>query len=312
MIEVGVVKAVLQWPHLGSRWRRMFGKTGFWYLLLAPACLFLLVFMAYPLAATGVISLFSWDGLNPMKFVGVKNFLGLFRDEVFWMSVRHTVVYSIVVPLLDVGLGLFLAYAVSRRVVGWRVFRLGYYIPAMLSVTVVAKLWVYLYEANLGAINELLRRLGLGMLAQIWLSDIRISLLSVMIVPIWQFLGFPFIVLLAGIESVPQDLHDAATVDGVSEWQRFRFVTLPLIKPVLASVAMLQLIFSMKVFDVIWVMTRGGPADSTSVLATYMYRQAFSRSAFGLASATAVVMFVTIFAITYAYQRLVRFEQIEF
>jgi raffinose/stachyose/melibiose transport system permease protein len=303
---------VINISRLGDSLRKRINKSGFWYLLLAPACVFLLIFMAYPLMATSVISLFSWDGLKPMKFVGLDNFVRILEDDVFWKSVWHTIAYSIIVPGVDVGLGLVLAYTVSRRVKGWRIFRFGYYIPAMLSVTVVAKLWVYLYEPNLGAINELLRRIGLEALTQIWLSDVHISLLSVMIVPIWQYLGFPFIVLLAGIEGVPQDLHDAATVDGAGEWERFRFITIPLIKPVLASVAMLQLIFSMKVFDVIWVMTRGGPADSTSVLATYMYRQAFSRSAFGIASAIAVVMFGTIFTITYVYQRFTRLEEIEF
>jgi raffinose/stachyose/melibiose transport system permease protein len=186
---------------------RKFGRKGYWYLLLAPAFIFLLIFMVYPLSATGVLSLFSWDGLGPMDFVGLHNFVKVFSDEVFWTSVWHTVIYSIVVPVVDVGLGLLLAYTVSRRVPGWRVFRIGYYIPAMLSVTVVAKLWVYLYEPNLGAINEVLRHVGLESLTQLWLSDPRLALASVMVVPIWQFLGFPFIVLLAGIESVPQDLQ---------------------------------------------------------------------------------------------------------
>jgi ABC-type sugar transport system permease subunit len=134
-----------------------------------------------------------------------------------------------------------------------------------------------------------------------------------MVVPIWQYSAFPMIVILAAIENIPQDLHDAATIDGVNEWQRARFLMFPLIRPVVASISMLQLIFSLKVFDLIWVMTpRGDPAGSSMVLGLFLYMKGFFNHDYGYASAVAMVMFVIVFTMTYLYQRVVKIDVVEY
>ncbi len=299
-------------PSLGRRVSKWWGRNGIWYLFLAPSVILLLTFMAYPLVNSLVLSLYKWNGLAPRKFVGLKNFERLVGDRFFWGATWHTLAFAFFVTLGTVGIGFLLAFAISRRVPGWRVFRVGYYLPVMLSLVVVGALWARIYEYNWGLLNTFLRAIGLDALALPWLADIRYALGAVIIVPIWQYAGFPMIIILAAIEGIPQDLHDAATIDGVNEWQRAWYLIVPLIRPVVISISMLQVISSLKVFDLVWVMTKGDPGNSSAVLGTFLYRQGFEMQKFGYASAVAVMMFAIVFTITYLYQRMVKIEAVEF
>lgn len=195
---------------------------------------------------------------------------------------------------------------------GWQVYRIAFFIPVMMSGVVVATIWANMFEFNHGLSNTVLWGIGLDGLVQNWLGDRNVALISVMLVPIWQSVGFPMIVLLAAIEGIPQDMHDAATMDGVNEWQRIWGLIVPLIKPVLASITMLSIIGAMKVFNIVLVMTKGGPAFSTQVLGYYLFETAFRSGYFGYGSTIAVVMFVVVFAIAYAYVRGVRIESVEY
>jgi len=277
-----------------------------WYAFLAPAFLLLVLFMAYPLYRSFDLSLYRWKGLLPRRFVGLDNFVRLFDDRYFWGALNHTLVFAIAATIGTVGLGLLLALAISRRVPGHSVYRFAFYLPVMLPMTVTAALWVRIYEANYGLLNSALRAIGLGALAQPWLGSVDLSLGSIITVSIWQYCGFPMIVLLAAIEGISEEVHEAATLDGVTEWGRIRMIIVPLIWPVLVSMTVIQLIFSLKVFDLVWVMTKGGPAESSAVLGTYLYRKAFEQQQYGYASAVAVAMFAIIFTVTYLYYRLVQ------
>lgn len=296
----------------GNRFMRSFRNALPWYLFIAPASLMLLTLMAYPLFDTLRLSLFKWGGLGPQTFIGLRNFSKLFGDEIFWRALGNSFIFAIVVPFFTVSIGLFLGVAISRRLRGWQVYRIAFFIPVMMSGVVVATLWANMFEFNHGLFNTVLRSIGLDALVQNWLGDRNVALISVMLVPIWQSVGFPMIVLLAAIEGIPQDMHDAATMDGVNEWQRIWGLIVPLIKPVLASITMLSIIGAMKVFDIVLVMTKGGPAFSTQVLGYYLFETAFRSGYFGYGSAIAVVMFVVVFAIAYAYVRGVRIESVEY
>ena len=287
-------------------------RRGIWYAFVAPSILLLLFFMAYPLADSLALSFYQWKGLGPRTFVGLSNFKEMVADRLFFGATWHTIVLAVVVTLGTVGIGFILAMAISRRVTGWKTFRVGYYLPVMLSLVVVGALWLRIYEYNWGLLNTFLRGIGLDVLALPWLADMKYALWSVIIVIIWQYAGFPMIVILAAIEGIPQDLHDAATIDGVNDWQRGRYLTLPLIRPVVASISMLQLILSLKVFDIVWVMTKGDPGNSTAVLGTFLFRKGFETQQYGYASAVAVVMFLIVFTLTYLYQRFIKFETVEF
>ncbi len=292
--------------------RRWLQANALWYAFLAPALLLLVAFMAIPLFKSLELALYKWNGLRPRQYIGLENFTDLFGDRFFWGALQHTVVFAVVATLGTVGIGLLLAVAISRRIPGSGVYRVAYYLPVMLPMTVTAALWVRIYETNYGMLNTLLRSLSLNDLAKPWIATPDYALAAIIAVVVWQYSGFPMVVLLAGIEGIPIELHEAATLDGVSEWQRLRHLTVPLIRPVLISISVVQAIFSLKVFDVVWVMTKGGPGESTQVLGTYLYRKAFEQQDYGYASAVAIVMFAVIFTVTYSYHRLTRVEAVEF
>ena len=283
-----------------------------WYLFIAPAVLLLIAFMGFPLYRSLELSLFQWKGLLPRKWVGLDNFVELFSDVYFWNALSHTIVFAAAATVGTVGLGFLLAVAISRRVPLYRLYRFAFYLPVMLPMTVVAALWARIYEPNFGLLNTTLNSLGLGALAQPWLGSLSLSLPAIIAVVIWQYAGFPMIVLLAAIEGIPEELHQAATLDGASELDRMRYLISPMIWPVLVSISVVQVIFSLKVFDIVWVMTKGGPAESSSVLGTYLYRRAFEQQEYGYASAVAVAMFAIIFTVTYLYYRLSKVDAVEF
>jgi ABC-type sugar transport system permease subunit len=291
--------------------RRAIGRNLHWYAFLAPAFFLLAAFMAYPLYKSFELSLFNWRGLLPRKFVGLGNFSDLFADHYFWGALDHTLIFALAATIGTVGIGFLLALAISRRVPGYGLYRFAFYLPVMLPMTVTAALWVRIYEANYGMLNTALRAVGLGGIAEAWLGSTDLSLGAIIAVSIWQYAGFPMIVLLAAIEGISEEVHEAATLDGASEWQRMRFIVVPMIWPVLLSMTVIQIIFSLKVFDLIWVMTKGGPSESSAVLGTYLYRKAFEQQQYGYASAVAVAMFAVIFTITYVYYRLTRAGEVE-
>jgi ABC-type sugar transport system permease subunit len=279
-----------------------------WYLFISPAIILILAFMVVPIFEALSLATFRWNGVRPRQYIGLENFQDLWGDRFFLGALQHTVTFSVAATAGTVILGLLLAVAISRRVPGASLFRLLFYLPVMVPITVVGALWVRILEPNFGLLNTFLRGVGLESLAGSWLGDINLALGVLIGVTIWQYSGFPMIVLLAGIENISEEVHEAATLDGVSEWQRLAYVTLPLIRPVLISISVLQIIFSLKVFDLVWVMTRGGPGQSTDVLGTFLFDEAFFKRKYGYASAVAVAMFVIIFSITYIYQRIVRVE----
>ena len=297
-------------PLRRSHWREV-GRNLHWYAFLAPAFVLLVAFMAYPLYKSFELSLFQWKGLLPRKFVGLDNFSDLFADHYFWGALNHTLIFAVVATVGTVGIGFVLALAISRRVPGYGLYRFAFYLPVMLPMTVTAALWVRIYEANFGLLNSALRAIGLGSLARPWLGSLDYSLGSIIAVSIWQYAGFPMIVLLAAIEGISEEVHEAATLDGTTEWERMRYIVIPMIWPVLISMTVIQIIFSLKVFDLVWVMTKGGPSESSAVLGTYLYRKAFEQQQYGYASAVAVAMFAVIFTITYLYYRLTRARSAE-
>jgi ABC-type sugar transport system permease subunit len=291
-----------------QRFKKMLSDNLIWYLFVSPAIILIIVFMVIPIIEALSLATYQWNGIRPRVYIGLENFQDLWTDRFFIGALQHTLLFSVVATLGTVTLGLLLAVAISRRVPGHEIYRVLFYLPVMVPITVVGALWVRILEPNFGLLNTFLRSVGLESLARSWLADINLALFVLIGVTIWQYSGFPMIVLLAGIENISEDIHEAATLDGVSEWQRLIYLTLPLIRPVLISISVLQVIFSLKVFDLVWVMTRGGPGQSTDVLGTFLFDEAFFKRKYGYASAVAVAMFVIIFVITYIYQRIVRVE----
>ncbi|MEG2698822.1 MAG: sugar ABC transporter permease, partial [Ruthenibacterium sp.] len=212
--------------------------------------------------------------------------------------------YMVFTVAFTVIIGLLLAIVIERRFKGWKIYKFIYYIPVMMSITVVATLFAKIYEPSYGILNSLLGFLNLDFLKQAWLGDPKMVLPSIIFTSVWQYSGFTMILFLVGLEGISPDIHEAATLDGVTELQRIRYITLPCVKRIIYVTIMLQMIFSFKSFDIIWVMTKGGPGTSSEVLGTLLYKTAFNYQDFGYASAIAVVMTVIIGSISLIYMKM--------
>jgi ABC-type sugar transport system permease subunit len=280
-------------------------------LFLAPAFLLMLTFIAYPLVRSLYLSLFKWNGITKPQFIGLHNFSMLFQDASFYNALSNTLKFAVLTTAGTVIVGFFLAVAIERQVMGWKTFKVIYFLPVMMAMTVVGMLWGQLLDPTFGPVNTLLKTLGVAK-PPVWMGDPKLTLYAIVGVSIWQYAGFPMIVFLAAMENIPLDIHDAATIDGVNGWQRIARIIFPMIKNVIVVMVMLQIIFSLKVFDVIWVMTQGGPGEATNVLGIYLYRNAFVYTYFGYGSAIAVVMAAIIFTISMLYRRYIKVEVIEF
>lgn len=271
------------------------------YLFVMPACLFLLIFLAIPFLQSFNYSLYEWNGISSAIFVGLENFKTLLQDDYFWNAFKNNVIFTSVTTIFTCLFGFLFAVAIDRRLKGWFVFKLTYFIPVMISMTVVGVLFGKIFEPAFGILNSMFGYLGLESLQLAWLGDPDIALYSIIGVTIWQYSGFTMLLFLAGIEGISPEIHDAATIDGVSGFRRIVNIILPMVKRVLYMVIMLQIIFSFKVFDIVWVMTRGGPGSSSDILGTFLYKTAFRNEQFGYASSISVAMTITIFIVAIIY-----------
>jgi len=257
---------------------------------LLPAIVVYTVFMIYPFANNVYLSLFEWNGLSPDKeFVGLQNYQTLLADPLFWSALKHNVIWAVLGTVLPVAIGLLLAMLLRDQPRGYTVFRAVFFMPQVLAPVVVAIIFSWIYDPTFGILNRLLDDVGLGALAQPWIGDPNTALYALIAVFIWVETGFGFVVFLAALQEVDTDLLDAAEVDCANAWQSFRHVTLPSITNAMTLVVVIQLIAGLNVFDYVWVMTQGGPANSTDLTSTYLYQQAFRETNVGYGAAVATV-----------------------
>jgi multiple sugar transport system permease protein/raffinose/stachyose/melibiose transport system permease protein len=262
------------------------------YAFVGPALLALAGFIIYPACYSLWLSFHEWNGyqLEWGPFIGLQNYGTLLGDEVFWKAATNSVIFVVVRTPLEVGLAFGLALLLDRKLPGRSLLRTFFFVPVVMSLIVVTILFQRILEANTGLLNTFLRQAGLGALARPWLGDPATALGAVIAVSVWKNVGFSLVILLAGLQGLPHEVLEAARVDGASGWQLVLKVTAPLMRPILAITALLSIIGGLKVFDLVFIMTRGGPTYSTEVLATLLYRQAFELNDMGVASAIAVVM----------------------
>ena len=259
---------------------------------LLPALLVFALFFGYPVFSSLYFSLHRWDGLNPkMSFVGLQHFTRIVSDRHFWLALQNTFKYAILVTTIQNVLGLTLALVVRSSF--YRPFRTLFLIPPLLSSIALGTIWSYMYAPD-GAINTILGAVGLEAWTQSWLGNPRLALYSLVDTTIWKWTGMAMIIYLAGIQAIPMEIFEAGDIDGTNLWQRFRFLTFPLIAPAFTINIILSMIGSLKVFDIIFIMTQGGPGRATESLTTYIFSRAFEAKRFGYATAVAVVMFVII------------------
>lgn len=267
------------------------------WLFVGPVIFGVLFFQLLPVAASLVVSLTNWSGLNAPKFLGLDNYKELFTaDDTFWPSLKNTVIFTLVVVVLTIFIGLGLAVLCNQKIRGIGIFRTLYYSPAVTNVVAIGFVWFWLYNPDNGLFNSTLKTIGID--GPAWLSDTRTALIAVIIVALWQGVGYPMVILLAGLQSIDQSLIEAATVDGASAWRRFWSVVFPLLTPSLFFLTITQFITSFQVFGIIYVMTSGGPNNATSVFIFQIYEAAFGHGRLGYASAMGWVLFVIVGVVT--------------
>ena len=264
------------------------------YVFLAPALLIYLVFGLYPFIKTFLLSFYSWDGLSEnVAFVGWQNYINALTDDpAFWSSMWHAVLIAIAALTLQNGVALLLALIVDGDIRGKNIYKLILYVPPILSVIVVGLVWRWIFgsDETTGLFNQLLAAVGLKRLAAAWLGEPGLALASVIFVQCWQGFGNAFLLFLAGLQTIPEELYEAASIDGARGWSRFRHITFPMLFPVLAIISILTILGTMQTFALVMAMTDGGPVGATEVPVSVIYKAAFENFKFGYSTAMAVIL----------------------
>jgi raffinose/stachyose/melibiose transport system permease protein len=272
------------------------------WLFALPALIVYIVFLVYPAFSSLFFSLTDWDGLSPgYNIVGLENYRAMIHDPVVIRAAINNVIWTVVTIVFPVVLGLALAVTLNGKVRGKPILRMVYYTPGVLPLVAVASIWGWLYNPDYGAVNALLRAIGLDGLAQPWLGQNSTALAAVMVPAIWLRTGFPMLLYLAALQGIPQDQYEAATMDGATRSQQFWHITMPNLKPAHYIVLALSLIDSFKVFDLIYATTYGGPGTATQVFGTWMYFNVFQYYHAGYGTAIAVVITVVAIAVSIPY-----------
>lgn len=274
------------------------------YVLIAPAVAVLLALSIYPLFYSITISL-QQETADGIRW-GLGNFARLFSDNFFLTAMAHTLVYAVAALTCEFLLGLGLALLLNGPIRGRGFFRATLLVPMMLPPVVAAIVWRLLLNPNFGAINGMLKQIGIDTESLTWTASPSLAMLSVIAVDVWQWTPFVFLVLLAGLQAIPQEPYEAALIDGSSRWQTFWHVTLPLLKPAILIVLLLRTMDLLRVFDQIFILTEGGPGFATETVSLYIYRTAFRFFDFGYATAMSFVLLLLTNVISVFYIRLLQ------
>lgn len=276
--------------------RRVIGD----YTFVAPALIMFLVFSVYPFYKVFELSAFRYDGISPEKtFIGLQNFKDLFLyNSVYWLSMRNALIITLLALTVQNAVALLLAMACDRDIKFGSVYRVIFYVPPVLSGIVVGLIWQWICDGQYGLFNHFLSLVGLEHLQRAWLGDAKTALFTVAVIHMWKGFGWSFIILLAGLQSIPRELYEAARADGANAWHVFRYVTMPLMIPVFILVSILTVLGTMQIFDIIVSTTGGGPAYYTEVPITRIVTTMIGSSQFGYACSMGIVFGVILLIVS--------------
>jgi multiple sugar transport system permease protein len=283
------------------RWSLARRQAAFGIAIIVPTLAILAIFRFLPMVQALYLSLTAYDLVHPPRFVGLANFVSLLHDPLFIKSARVSLTYVVfsVVPVLPLSLGLAVLF--NQSVFIKNVLRSAIFMPVVMPAVVMAVVWTFMYQQD-GVINTLLGFLGIDPIP--WLRSSATALWAVILIGIWRATPYYMVIFLAGLQAIPADYYDAAKIDGASKWGTFRYITLPLLKPTMLLVIVMNVIVAMKVFAVPMIMTGGGPADSTRVLPLFIYQTAFEFFDMGRAAAMSVFLFVGVMLFSFIQVRL--------
>lgn len=270
------------------------------YLFMLPALIIYLSVIVFPVFYSLLISFQSGTGIGSMEFVGFKNYAQLVHDGVFWTSFGHTIIWIILTVLVTTTVSLMLAVLMNQKFAGRTFFRAFFYFPSVISAIAVAIIWRWIYNPQIGFINQFAKMLGLDF-TQTWISTPKTALIALFVAALWQAIGQPMILFLAGLGGISPDVLEAASIDGANGVQKFFRITIPLMKDTFVMVISTLLIAAMKVYDIVKGLTDGGPNNATQVLASYMYNQVFQYNNVGYGTAIAIVMVLMMLVVIIPY-----------
>lgn len=262
------------------------------WIFILPAILGTLIFIVIPVVCSFGLSFAKWDLLNPIEFVGLENYRLLFKDNLFYKILLNTVVFAFSTSVLGVILPLVLASILNSKIRGSEFYKTAYFLPFITPMVVVGIVWAWIFDPNIGLLNQLLH-ININ-----WLYDSKFALPAIIIVSVWKLIGYNMIIFLSSLSAISNSMFEAAKIDGANALQVFKNVTIPLLSPTIFFVIIITAISTFQVFDLVYLMTQGGPFDSTNVLVYAIYKNAFEYFNVGKASAIAYVLFVIILVLT--------------
>lgn len=267
-------------------------------LFLFPTFFFLAVFIVWPILSSLQLSFVEWNGISPQRdFIGFDNWTRLFKDSVFWRAFGNNLIIVVLSILIQLPVAMALAVLLDKGGRKLQLFKTVYFFPMLMSTVAIGILFKYIYDPQFGMVTSLLRAVNLEFLVRNWLGDPGVVLYSVIVVICWQYIPFYMILFLAALTGIPEELREAALIDGATENQYFWRIVLPLLRGTISTAMVLSLIGSLKYFDLIWVMTEGGPSNASELMATYMYKKAFQSFEMGYGSTVATALFVIVMTI---------------
>ena len=286
-----------------SRAQRAAGKAALIVLFLAPAMLLFVVFVMFPVFQAAYYSLFRWNGLGPLtNFVGLQNYITIFNDRVFRVALGNNLFIMALSLLVQLPFSLVLALMVGRKLRGRTVFRLIFFLPYVLSEVVTGLIWSFIYQPSFGLLNTFIKAIYPVFEGTVWLG-IGTVMPAMFAVITWKYFGFHLMLFVAGLQEIPHEVEEAALIDGANNLQSIRYVTLPMLGSTIRLSIFLSVLGSLQFFDLIWVMTLGGPINASETMATYLVKFGFQRFQLGSGSAAAVILFLMCLMFSLFYQR---------
>jgi raffinose/stachyose/melibiose transport system permease protein len=280
-------------------------------LFVLPALALYVLFVLFPIVQAALYSLYKWNGLQPLTdFVGLKNYMTALSSTTFMTAVSNNLLIIVLSLAIQIPFSLSLAVLLNRRFPGRAIFRLLFFLPYVLSEAITGIVFARLLQPG-ALVDSGLTQLGLGGFIQDWLGDTSVVMITLFVIISWKYFGFHMILLLAGLQGIPHEITEAALIDGAGRWQAFRHITLPLLGPTLRVSVFLSMIGALQLFDVVWVMTGGGPLNASSTMAIAMFKAGFKNTQMGYGSALAVIIFLFGLVLALAYQRFVLRRDIE-
>jgi len=266
-------------------------------LFLSPTLIVFTAFILFPVFFSFYLSFQKWNMFSgDTTFVGLDNYIRLFQNEEFWQVLKNTVIYTVGTIPLNMAFSLFIAYILNKKIIGKKFLRTAFFAPVIISPVAAALIWRWLYDPNFGLVNYFIAIFGVD--AVNWLNDPSAAMFALIIMGVWKTFGINMVLFSAGLQGIPDSYYEAADIDGAGKMHKFWYITIPMLAPTTFFILVMSMISSFQVFDIVYVLTSGGPLGSTKVLVFYVYEYAFKFFEMGYASAAAYVLFAILFAVT--------------